>query len=502
MEKGIFKLILYFLAFTVLNAQDTSEADTFSNTIGNCIYSIDQQNRYTCHLHNAIISAPNQVLTITGTHLPGRTNVDVQVVVHQNVTINFFNGEILRTFPNLRIIEMENVRLTNIAATAFGTNCGHLEELKIRSNFLTTLPNQLFQNCSNLQVFQASQNGLFSLPNELFGNTISLRIFEVDRNQLTSFPTNLLTNMINLRTFNINRNMLSNLHATNFVNNGNLEEIDVSFNRLTRLFELIATQINLRRLRMNSNFDFQFNFALLVRFQNLQVLNVDANQGRELMNSLPISLTDLTINGISATLMGNPFRELRNLVHLSISGFGIRLDENTFHELTNLRTLSVTNTNIANLHSQQFSRLLNLRTLVLDSGRFLQLPDGIFANLSNLEILSMSFNEISVLHLEMFGHHPQLRTINFQQNFIHEIQRGIFERFNPTLLTANFNNNFCVNRNFENVANLDEHEGLQRCFENFDRANPSTTLGSGNIFKSIEVLGIFIIGSIVRLWSV
>jgi len=509
------KILTSFLIILTIVTDPSFQQVTISksSTIeATCIYSYDLQNRYSCELLNAVIQNPNDILLISGMHLPSHSDNDVQALIHTNASFAQFNGEALRKFVNLKFIDLRRVGINLINENAFEV-CGHLEELHMGFNgFIEGLPQSMFRNCENLRIFWAPDLRILSLPDNLFGNGRNLEVFDMTTSPLRSFPDNLLQNMTNLRIFRISSNFVDFLHPNNLMNAAFLQQIDISWNNFSdtqEVMNLLNGHLGLKKLIINGNYFEIFDFSFLAQFQRLEELNIG---GRPQMTSiswqfLPSSLISLTVNQVGENIPETAFESLQNLTFLRLTGFGItNLQKDTFKEQRNLEQLIIIFTNITTLHPQLFVSQSNLRVLFLVSNQIEDLPDGIFEPLVNLGLnestrgLSMVINKIQRLSKNAFGHHPHLDYIDFAHNDINEIERGLFSRFSVNMSWVDFGFNRCISNMFWNVTNVDEIEAFQPCFDNFDGITtvPTTTPnGCEMIFRQIELFLIFFIGILI-----
>lgn len=474
----IASLILTIIPQQSTQQQIISKSDTIE---AHCIFNYDPQDRYGCYLYNIRAFNPTDVLVIVGTHLPGRTDADVEVVVHTNCRFNQFNGEILRTFVNLKRISLVNSGLQSINPSAFDI-CNSLEFLNLATNSLTQLHPQMFRNCVNLTTFSAFRNQLSTVPEDLFSNNRNLELFNVQLNRLSELSPRLLSNAINLQVINIASN---------------------NFNDPQGVMNILNGHLRLRSISLFGNLFSMFNLNFFSQFQSLEFLEISRLHDLTGIQwqALPGSLMTLSATNIREPIPHNAFHGLPNLTNLFIAGSGITdLHQDTFRECRKLESLMITDANIKTIQSQLFASQSNLRDLWLHNNSIEVIEDGAFVPLVNLGLnetlngLSMSVNKIRRLSLSMFGQHPHLRNINFGSNEIAKIERGIFSRFNPVLSYVSFLWNDCVSTVLSNVENLDGHNEFEWCFNNFEGITTTTPNGVGNIFKKLDVSVMIFIG--------
>lgn len=491
-EINILKSLSSILIFLALLPNPSAQFLTINNSStieATCSYGYDQQNRYSCELLNAVLRNPNDVLVISGTHLPRHSDIDVEALTHVGASFAQFNGEALRKFVNLKFIDLRRVGIITINENAFEV-CGHLEELHMGFNgYIEGLPDGMLRSCENLRIFWAPDLRILSLPDNLFGVSRSLKVFDMSTSSLRSFPDNLLQNMTSLMIFRIPGNFVSYLHPNNFLNAANFEEINIASNNFSNTQEvmnILNGHLGLKRIIISNNYFEIFDFSFLTQFQRLEELSIGGHlqMSSNSWQLLPSSLVSLTVIQMGENIPHTAFERLQNLTFLSVTGKGItNLHQDTFRTLKNLVELQVILTNITTLHPQLFTSQASLRALILYSNQIEDLPGGVFEPLVNLGLnvstrnLDLWNNKIQRLSKSAFGHHPHLDFIDFAHNDIDEIERGIFSRFSPIMFRVDFGFNRCISNAFWNVTNVDEIESFQPCFDNFDGITtmPTTT---------------------------
>ncbi|KAL7014366.1 hypothetical protein ACKWTF_015887 [Chironomus riparius] len=481
---------------------------------GVCTYSNDSKNGYTCTLTNVTILNSTDILEITGDHFQGHADVDVTSVIFDSNKIAFFNGEIMRKFSNLRHIHMVAQGLKEFSHFAFDV-CPNLEELVIGDDKVKQFPTGMLKMCANLRYFSVFGYELTYLTEDIFGETKNLEELRISNTKLTSIPGNLLKNMENLRIFVATQNLIKLLNPNFFINVRNLQELDLSKNELNNSQNIIDTlngHISLVKLDLSYNDFSNFDFTFFSQFLELKELVVGSKVGPELTKiswqSLPASLTDLTVYEVGENLPINMCSQLIALKSLAVTGYGIKdIHKDTFKSLGHLEMLSLQSTKVKALDPELFVPFTSLSDLNLDYNFLKELPLGIFTPLVNIGSkseyhgISMFVNNLKRLNANFFGKHPQMRSFNFSSNLLEEIERGIFSKFHSNLTRVGLQANICVDRQFINVSNLDGDETLKLCFDNWaGKTIPTTTpSGCGGIFKKIEVLCIFIVGFVLAL---
>jgi len=518
--KNLFQIstfVVLFTAFPLNSAQDT--------VTGTCIFDyfqqFDRRILYECRLFNAVIRNPTDVLQITGNHIQNHTDADVEALSH-NARILYFNGEILRIFENLKVLNLLSLGLKEISSNGF-ESCSKLEELRLGIDELTTFPPQMLKNCGNLKKFMAVYLNMSEIPEDLFGETQNLEEFRVENNQLTSLPENLLRNMKNLKYFKADSNLLTELSSNLLKNAVNLVSIILSKNNFAdqdKVTNILKEHKNLKHILLDNNNFTNFDFNCFSQFEKLEVMSIGSTAGPQLTQiswiSLPGSLTDLSAYGINEEIPEKSFDKLSNLISLKLTGLGIEnIHKDIFKSMTKLEVLSIQNTNLKSLDSNLFINQAALTDLNLSNNKIEALPVGIFTNLVNIgtkaaDGIRLHNNNIQRLNSNSFGQHPNLQYLTFSDNKINEIQRGIFSKFSTKMTSVTFSNNLCIDNSFFSDDNFADDESFELCYQNWDDTEPETTTtteasptttpgGCGSNFKKFEVYLVLFIGFFVRI---
>ncbi|CAM9689857.1 unnamed protein product [Ectocarpus sp. 6 AP-2014] len=108
---------------------------------------------------------------------------------------------------------------------------GSMTALYVRFNYLTTIPEGLFDGLGHLEILYLNNNGLSeTLSAESFQALGKLQVLNLNGNSLTALPTDLFRGLGQLRHLWINMNLLTTLPAELFDGLPQLESLDLRLN--------------------------------------------------------------------------------------------------------------------------------------------------------------------------------------------------------------------------------------------------------------------------------
>ncbi|KAG5678819.1 hypothetical protein PVAND_008453 [Polypedilum vanderplanki] len=505
MNLRFIKLIIFLTALSKIDGYSSLEVNV------QCTYEVSYKGLYTCILGRVNINSPNQILIITGNHLPGYSDEDVFACIPDfavtNNNFRFFNGEILRKFHNLKFLQIDSRKLEGFSFNAF-TFCSQLQELEFFGGNVTNIYPGLLEHCQNLDIFTASQAEVWSFPGQFFGNSQKLRKFTLTVSNMNTLPENLFQNSVNLWNVNLFGNEITTLPANLLSNSRNLVFINLSYNLISDpnvIENLLNGLLALEFINLRGNNFTNFNFGFFSQFSNLRNLSIGGRLTTNFTNinwtSLPRSLRELNVLNIGESITGTAFFHLTNLRRLQVSGSNIRnFDPNTFSTLENLEILILSNCGLTTLHPQLFNNLRNVFHLSLYQNNIEELPPNIFASLENLgngnfqfsrESLELGDNKIKELNSNSFGHHLHMTHFSINRNEVYKIEPGIFARNFPNLVLFSAFQNKCVSAFIQ--QKFDDNPYLEYCFANWLGITTTTTDGSNEISKiNFIIIGFFV----------
>lgn len=308
--KSYFAILLLFLSYT--NAQLVPE----------CVFHDHEIVGYTCTMHNAVVTSPNQPFPIQGVHLQGRTNADVNAFDTADSTLHYIPQQIFTTFPNLRVLVLMNAGVRQLHQP--WSNCQNLLAVVFALNEIQVIPARVFESCTSLALFATvAEQSLVEVDAMAFTGLNNLEALAFLGAPLTRLQPEMFQPIPNLRAFLMTLTGLTEINANTFHAARNLELIDLSLNGLSTIPTGTFT-----------------NFPLLT------------------------SITIVNNRGLSSVQSGT-FTLLPSLIQLSFEGGNLtELRYNSFGHVARLQVLRMNSNHLAKIERTFFDHFPSIQTVL------------------------------------------------------------------------------------------------------------------------------------------
>lgn len=274
-----------------------------------------------------------------------------------------------------------------------------LTALNLPSAGLESLPEVVLNGLQKLKVLDLNQNRLSTLPAGVFGSCCGELIWlNLAKNRFAEIPSYSLRNLPLLRQLNLYGNGITNLSAGAFSGLNSLTELNLDCN----LLEDIASKAfgdlaRLKKLYLEGNRIVNISSEIFEGLTGLEQLDLTNNRIISLRKGTFVSLRSLERLSLNRNRIGfiepGAFDGLSQLVALELEANPIvNLDSNTLAGLGNLRELNMAAASIASLTYDAFVRTPFISELYLARNSLTSLPDGIFAASHDLRVLDISDN--------------------------------------------------------------------------------------------------------------
>lgn len=374
-----------------------------------CIYDYDAELIYGCWPHHVDIRKENfEINSITGPHLNGKTDKDVEVMEFENGTMFFLPNGVGNFFNNLKYLTVGGVRKSSLGTKRIRRsnleNLHNLEDLRLFDTDIVDVDEDALSDLPNLQVFRLENNKLEMLHATTFGTNNKLRIVYITAGALRSLPNNLFQNNSLLEIVVLNDNLLETIDERMFVTNTQLQSISVEKNRL----EFLGKNL------------FQNNSILEeINFSNNAIKTIDEHIFDE---KLKLNTVFLGSNKLES------------------------LPRNLFEKNLLLDSVSFRNNSLESLDELLFQTNIGIREVDLWSNQLKVLPSNLFRNNLALETVELGKNLFSSIDETLFGSNPMLWRVSIESNRLADLPRNLFQN-NSMLEHVNASNNLIVEIN-------------------------------------------------------
>jgi len=190
---------------------------------------------YTCNLTIVNPNGLNNFTGISGTHLTGMTDNDIERI-YSPTGSNSTNvpSIICEKFKNVEYIYLLSMGIKKIDEHSF-KNCKILFYLDLGFNQIDTIDEKSFSENTELHYLYLLYNELTSLPENVFLNQQKLVTLWFDYNRISNPPKNVFDPLENLRELDLRGNQIKNLKVRWFEKLENLKNLYLVSNQIEEL---------------------------------------------------------------------------------------------------------------------------------------------------------------------------------------------------------------------------------------------------------------------------
>lgn len=274
-----------------------------------------------------------------------------------------------------------------------------LTALNLPSVGLETLPDVVLNGLRKLKVLDLNQNRLSALPAGVFGSCCGELIWlNLARNRFVEVPSYSLRNLPLLRQLNFYGNGITNVSANAFSGLNSLIDLNLDCNLLEDIApNAFRDLVKLKKLYLEGNLMVNISSEIFEGLSGLEQLDLTQNRIISLRKGafVPLrSLKELSLNRNRISFIEpGAFEGLTQLVTLELDGNPImNLDGNALAGLGNLRELKMEDASVSSLIHDIFAHTPFISEIYLARNSLTSLPDGIFTAPHDLRIVDISDN--------------------------------------------------------------------------------------------------------------
>lgn len=349
---------------------------------------------YTCTGTVSASDNNTSVLTVTGTHLTGRTNADVRgFSIYNSQITNRLPSNINSFFPNIVAVDW-----------VFGT--------------LSTINSEDLRQFPNLIMLSVFGNQLTLLDSNLFTHTRSLRWVELSNNRITNIGEGILANLTDLQFVLFERNTCYSTIATTPESIAEIQEAFITECPASLTVDCVYGDVNWSGIMPTV-----YTCTGTVSGTGSFVLNVRGTHlaGRTDADVAGVSIYNSQVSRQLPRNFNNFFPNVQAFDY--VFGTLSAISANDLRQFPDLRMLSLFGNDIALIDGNLFSNTPNINWIELSNNRITNVGEGAFANLTNLnfvlfqrnacyDVLATTPESINELHETMRSECPATRTID------------------------------------------------------------------------------------------
>jgi Leucine-rich repeat (LRR) protein len=308
---------------------------------------------YTCTMRFLAYTRDLDSLNVTGTHLAGKTNDDVnhvlitqsgilyvpspmfdifkniQNVEIDNVGLQFFNENSFKNATKLKVFNSYRNKVQKIGAQGFIAAGKSLEELLLSTNTIEEIDVDAFEGLEVLKKLSILDNAFTSIAPGTFRSLNQLEYLNLGYNQLTELNNQIFFGLYNLKELYLFWNKFTTIEAESFKTLPSLEHLFFHSNPLERIQPNAFLGLEaLKELQLNNNaLKHLDEGAFWGLDKNLESLQLSTNQlesfdasmwsGLDSLKELQLQLQTIK------TVDGQIFMKLKSLEVLTMSSMDI-----------------------------------------------------------------------------------------------------------------------------------------------------------------------------------
>ncbi len=320
---------------------------------------------------------------------PEATDEDFERIdFHGSSSVPLVHPDILAKFPNIKMISLDvySTKLNGLSSPYIIRNCKNLTHLELNLKDFAGISSDTFTDCKKLEKLRIKSDLLNDLPDNLFENQPnlfqSLKIKRLDYEGNPSHELNFPIEFLNLH--------------------GTIEELTIMNTNLSQIPENFVP--TLRSMKQLKRFSLPYNsirsVEAFVDLPNIELIALSRNNIQELPADAFKGCPRLT----ALFLKHNPIKALRG-------------DE--FNQLGGMKILSLWFSNLVSIAPTTFHPLTSLEQLSLGyafPGQNHVISKELFMNSKNLKELDLIYNNIGKIHPEAFNNLHSLTSLELKGN--------------------------------------------------------------------------------------
>ncbi|KRZ77334.1 Carboxypeptidase N subunit 2, partial [Trichinella papuae] len=346
----------------------------------------------------------------------------IDSLIISNTPINILPAGALVGY-RVKRLEFVNNNLTDIDPDAFnGLPITTLNELSVRNNLLTSIPQAGVPKLQRLISISLANNNIRFLPAAAFATFHSrgwLKKIDLSANGLQRLDDNAFLGLNMVAELNLDKNDLRVLPAGALQKLHALEDLSLAANQISTIPPHALGFAKLKSLSLEVNRLQSIEAAAFAGTPNLMYLYLSSNRFQ--------------------TIQADMFRSVSGLKVLAIANNPIQsLPVDAFYFVQNLVRLEMANCELVHIQPGTLQTIPKVQVIALSRNKLNSIPQNAFRGLSELYSLDLKGNQISTVQDRAFEELPSLRHLDLSKNQIQILHEKTFHRtFLERQTTAN-----------------------------------------------------------------
>ncbi|XP_070496634.1 carboxypeptidase N subunit 2-like [Chironomus tepperi] len=169
-------------------------------------FACDFQNESICNVHNITpIVIEDQAIQMWDQNENYENTSIIKLNFDSPNLINYIPTTIFRIFPNLQIIQMNNVSMSNLTTDAFAY-CDNLTTISIIYNNFPRIPSKFAYRCKNLNKISLNYNLIVGIDEDAISGLKNLKVLDLSHNKISCIPSKLFESSLDIQNISFKNN--------------------------------------------------------------------------------------------------------------------------------------------------------------------------------------------------------------------------------------------------------------------------------------------------------
>ncbi|CAO1405255.1 unnamed protein product [Diamesa tonsa] len=246
----MFKLWSLIVALMVLssNAEESTELT--------CRFAMQYSGvftAYSCILEEINVKNTSEPIVIKGVHLPGKSNIDVKLLVIVYSNTSSIITQLFEQFPNVYGYIATAAGIQEIKPFVFKST-SYIRQVQLTYNNLGAIRSNAFYGIKNVEVIGLDSNNIVSIDEDVFEGLYKLELLSLKFNSIKTLGPNIFKSLVKIELLNLNFNGLETIDGKWIENKPFLEVLNLQGNNATAVDPALIDNItNLQILSMPNN---------------------------------------------------------------------------------------------------------------------------------------------------------------------------------------------------------------------------------------------------------